>query len=72
MLKGQVAETIGARGYSCMPELQWRGSYKRFLLAALEEGVILVPDGRAYVSAAHTERDVAETLEKLDRAFGRL
>jgi hypothetical protein len=34
--------------------------------------VILVPDGRMYVSAAHTEEDVAGTLEKLGRAFAQL
>lgn len=45
---------------------------QRFLHAALAEGVILVPDGRMYVSTAHTEADVAETLQKLERAFAQL
>jgi glutamate-1-semialdehyde 2,1-aminomutase len=45
---------------------------KRFLYGALEEGVILVPDGRMYVSAVHTEQDVAETLEGFGRVFTRL
>jgi glutamate-1-semialdehyde 2,1-aminomutase len=45
---------------------------QRLLRAALSEGVILVPDGRMYVSAAHTEKDVAETLDKLDRAFAQV
>ncbi len=40
-----------------------------FLHAALREGLILVPDGRFYVSAAHTEEDIAQTLEKLDTVF---
>jgi glutamate-1-semialdehyde 2,1-aminomutase len=41
----------------------------RFLYRALEEGVILVPDGRMYVSAAHTERDVEQTLASFARVF---
>jgi glutamate-1-semialdehyde 2,1-aminomutase len=45
---------------------------RRFLHAALAEGVILVPDGRLYVSAAHTKEDVAETLQKLEHAFAHL
>ena len=45
---------------------------QRFLFAALSEGVILVPDGRMYVSTAHTEADVAETLQKLEAAFAQL
>ncbi|MBL8210888.1 MAG: aspartate aminotransferase family protein [Bryobacterales bacterium] len=49
-----------------------RDLLQKFLFAALSEGVILVPDGRMYVSAVHTERDVAETLDKLARAFDRL
>lgn len=49
-----------------------RDLLQRFLFAALSEGVILVPDGRMYVSAVHTEDDVAETLDKLGRAFDRL
>ncbi len=49
-----------------------RERLQKFLYAALEEGVILVPDGRMYVSAVHTEADVTETLEKLSRAFERL
>jgi glutamate-1-semialdehyde 2,1-aminomutase len=45
---------------------------QRFLHAALSEGVILVPDGRLYVSAAHTEHDISETLARLDRAFAKV
>jgi glutamate-1-semialdehyde 2,1-aminomutase len=44
----------------------------RFLLAALGEGLNLLPDGRFYVSAAHTSRDVEETLDAFDRAFATL
>lgn len=41
----------------------------RFILAALEEGVYLLPDGRFYVSVAHTEEDARQTLEAMDRVF---
>ncbi|MEJ7608268.1 MAG: hypothetical protein WKF37_18875 [Bryobacteraceae bacterium] len=41
----------------------------RFLRAALQEGVIVVPDGRLYVSTAHGEDDADETLERLGRAL---
>lgn len=44
----------------------------RFLYKSLEEGVILVPDGRMYVSAAHTERDVEETLARFAFIFAAL
>ena len=40
-----------------------------FLYRALDEGLHIVPDGRLYVSAAHTRRDIDETLERLDRVF---
>jgi glutamate-1-semialdehyde 2,1-aminomutase len=49
-----------------------RDMLRRFLLAALEEGVQIVPDGRLYTSLAHTEKDRDETLEALDRAMARL
>ncbi len=42
------------------------------LLGALKEGIVMVPDGRMYVSAAHTEADVDETLAALSRAFATL
>jgi glutamate-1-semialdehyde 2,1-aminomutase len=44
----------------------------RFLLLALAEGVYLLPDGRFYVSAVHSESDVEETLEKLEQVFQKL
>lgn len=46
-----------------------RDLLQRFLLAALQEGIILVPDGRMYVSAVHTEQDIELTSQKLDLAF---
>jgi glutamate-1-semialdehyde 2,1-aminomutase len=44
----------------------------RFLRGALEEGLHLLPDGRLYVSAVHTEADVEETLASVNRVLGAL
>jgi glutamate-1-semialdehyde 2,1-aminomutase len=44
----------------------------QFLLLALAEGVYLLPDGRFYVSAVHSESDVKETLGKLEHVFRKL
>jgi glutamate-1-semialdehyde 2,1-aminomutase len=41
----------------------------RILLRALEEGLHLVPDGRLYVSAVHTDEDISETLEAFERVL---
>jgi glutamate-1-semialdehyde 2,1-aminomutase len=45
---------------------------KRFLLAALAEGVYLLPDGRFYISVVHQESDIDETAAAIDRAFAAL
>jgi glutamate-1-semialdehyde 2,1-aminomutase len=45
---------------------------KRFLYLMMEEGVILVPDGRLYVSIVHDEKDVEETLAAFARVFAKL
>jgi glutamate-1-semialdehyde 2,1-aminomutase len=42
--------------------------YSEFVLALLDEGVLPLPDGRWYVSAAHTEADIDETLAAVRRA----
>ena len=42
---------------------------RRFLMQALDEGLHLLPDGRFYVSAAHTEQDIEETIAALDRTL---
>ncbi len=63
--------------FTSLPELKHyrdtlsddRDRLQRFLMAALAEGVILVPDGRMYVSAVHTPQDVEQTIERLDRAL---
>jgi glutamate-1-semialdehyde 2,1-aminomutase len=45
---------------------------RRFLYRALEEGLHIVPDGRMYVSAVHTPRDIEETLTRLEAVFATL
>ncbi len=44
----------------------------RCLLESLREGLVLVPDGRMYVSTVHTEEDAARTISTMDRVFSRL
>lgn len=44
---------------------------KKFLHAAMAEGIHSLPDGRFYVSAAHGEQDIEETLAALARALPR-
>ncbi|MBI3209911.1 MAG: aspartate aminotransferase family protein [Candidatus Solibacter usitatus] len=39
-----------------------RDRLARFLRATLDHGLYLLPDGRIYVSAAHTEADIEETI----------
>jgi glutamate-1-semialdehyde 2,1-aminomutase len=46
-----------------------REALRAFLAAALAEGVHMVPDGRMYVSAVHTERDIEETISAASRAM---
>lgn len=47
--------------------------FRRFFHAALERGVYLAPSPfeAAFMSAAHTEADIALALERLDEAMGR-
>jgi glutamate-1-semialdehyde aminotransferase len=49
-----------------------RGLWKRkaFAAACAEAGVYLAPYHNWFVSAAHTEEDVARTLGATERAFG--
>jgi glutamate-1-semialdehyde 2,1-aminomutase len=44
----------------------------RFLESMLQCGIYLLPDGRWYVSAAHTQRDVDKTLDAVRTVFARL
>jgi glutamate-1-semialdehyde 2,1-aminomutase len=41
----------------------------RYVRAMLDQGIYLLPDGRAYTSCAHTEREVEETLAAVDRVL---
>ncbi|HET8547100.1 MAG TPA: glutamate-1-semialdehyde 2,1-aminomutase [Bryobacteraceae bacterium] len=45
------------------------GLYSDFALALLDEGVLVLPDGRWYVSTAHTEADINATLAAARDAF---
>ena len=38
-----------------------------FVLALLDEGVLALPDGRWYVSAAHSDEDIDATLAAAER-----
>ena len=42
---------------------------RRFLFRALQQGLYLVPDGRFYTSAVHTEKELTQTLEAMERIF---
>jgi len=42
--------------------------YSDFALALLDEGVLALPDGRWYISAAHSERDIEATLAAAERS----
>ena len=48
--------------------------FRRFFHAALERGVYLAPSAfeAAFMSAAHSESDIASALERLDDAMGQL
>jgi glutamate-1-semialdehyde 2,1-aminomutase len=41
----------------------------QYLPAMLDEGVLLLPEGRVYVSAVHDERDVTDTLAAVRKVF---
>lgn len=43
--------------------------YSDFALALLDEGVLVLPDGRWYLSTAHGPGEVAETLAAVERAL---
>jgi glutamate-1-semialdehyde 2,1-aminomutase len=47
-----------------------RGLYVDFAVAMLDEGVVLLQDGRWYVSAVHTRTEIERTLDAVDRALG--
>lgn len=46
--------------------------YSDFALSMLDEGVLLLPDGRWYLSAAHSTRDVELTLAAAHRVLARV
>ena len=46
-----------------------RNKLRHFLYRMLEEGIYTLPDGRFYISTAHTEEDVADTGLAINRIF---
>jgi len=44
--------------------------YRDFAMAMLDEGVSILPDGRWYISAVHSNADVDTTLEAVERIAG--
>jgi glutamate-1-semialdehyde 2,1-aminomutase len=47
-----------------------REAYADFALALLDEGVLALPDGRWYISTAHSDADIEVTLAAVERALG--
>jgi glutamate-1-semialdehyde 2,1-aminomutase len=43
--------------------------YSDFALALLDEGVMVLPDGRWYLSAAHTDDDIDATIAAARRTL---
>ncbi|HEY5328989.1 MAG TPA: aspartate aminotransferase family protein [Acidobacteriaceae bacterium] len=44
-------------------------NYSNFVLALLDEGILTLPDGRWYLSTAHTDADIDNTLCAVERAM---
>jgi glutamate-1-semialdehyde 2,1-aminomutase len=43
--------------------------YSDFALSLLDEGILVLPDGRWYLSTAHSEQDIDSTLAAVTRAL---
>lgn len=48
------------------------GMLNRLIVALLEEGVYILPDGRMYVSVVHSESDAGATVAAFERALKRI
>lgn len=46
--------------------------YSDFVLGLLDEGVLALPDGRWYISAAHTDEDIKRTVKAVERVAAEL
>lgn len=49
-----------------------RDRLNRYIRLALDEGLFLLPDGRIYVSAVHTEKEVDESVAAIRRVFSNM
>jgi glutamate-1-semialdehyde 2,1-aminomutase len=45
------------------------GTYTRFRVAMLQNGIQLLPDGRWYIGASHGEKELAKTLQGIERSM---
>jgi glutamate-1-semialdehyde 2,1-aminomutase len=45
---------------------------RAFLMDSLNEGIAVLPDGRLYVSAVHSDQDIEQTAAAFDRVLARL
>ena len=43
--------------------------YSDFAISLLDEGILVLPDGRWYLSTAHTDQDIEDTLAAVQRAM---
>jgi glutamate-1-semialdehyde 2,1-aminomutase len=62
---GDEGPVTDARGLTAPPG----GRLGRFLRAAVEAGLFLLPDGRWYISTVHSEQELAETLAAAEQGF---
>jgi len=46
-----------------------KSRYSDFALALLDEGVLTLPDGRWYISFAHSDEDIDATLAAAERSM---
>lgn len=49
-----------------------QGALRWFLRQMLDEGVLMLPDGRLYVSAVHTANEIEQTIAAARRVFARI
>lgn len=49
-----------------------RDKLSKYIRLALDEGLFLLPDGRIYVSAVHTDKEVEESVAAISRVFSKM
>jgi glutamate-1-semialdehyde 2,1-aminomutase len=43
-----------------------RQAYQDFAMALLDEGILVLPDGRWYISLAHSDDDIEATIQTVE------